>query len=50
MNELLKQALLGIRKIPLLIESKFDKNFLAPDVPMSEIVSHQKWQKYLYEI
>ena len=30
--------------------SFFDKSYLAPDVPMSKIVSHQKWQKYLYEI
>jgi SAM-dependent methyltransferase len=28
----------------------FDKRYLAKDVPMSKIVSHQKWQKYLYEI
>jgi len=32
------------------IESKFDSHFLAPDVPMSKIISHQKWQKYLYNI
>lgn len=50
MNKLLKQILLGCRKLPLLIESKFDNQFLASDVPMSKIVSHQKWQKYLYEI
>jgi len=50
MNKLLKQVLLGFRKLPLLIESRFDKEFLAPDVPMSRIVSHQQWQKYLYEI
>lgn len=37
-------------KIPVLIESVFDKQFLVKDVPMSKIVSHQKWQKYLYEI
>ena len=50
MNKLLKKILLGCRKLPLLIESKFDKEFLASDVPMSKIVSHQKWQKYLYEV
>lgn len=27
-----------------------DKIFLAPDVPMSKIVSHQRWKKYLYQI
>ena len=50
MNRLLKQILLNFRKLPLLIESRFDKEFLAPDVPMSRIVSHQKWQEHLYEI
>lgn len=50
MNKLLKQMLLGIRKVPLLIESRFDKQYLVTDVPMSGIVSHQNWQKYLYEI
>jgi SAM-dependent methyltransferase len=33
----------------LLVESRLDRNFLAPDVPMASMVSHQKWQKYLYE-
>ena len=50
MNKLLKQTLLGIRKLPLLIESRFDGKYLATDVPMSRMVSHQNWQKYLYEI
>jgi len=50
MNKLLKQILLAFRKVPLLIESRFDKGFLSPDVPMSRLVSHRKWQKYLYEI
>jgi SAM-dependent methyltransferase len=50
MNKLLKQALLSLRKLPLLIESRFDKNFLAQDVPIAKTVSHQKWQKYLYEV
>ena len=50
MNVLMKKILRTGRKLSLLIEAKFDKNFLAPDVPMSKIVSHQNWQKYLYEI
>jgi SAM-dependent methyltransferase len=45
----LKQKLLRIRK-PLILDSRFDNNFLVPDVPMSKIVSHQNWHKYLYEI
>ncbi|MBA3755465.1 MAG: methyltransferase type 11, partial [Nitrosomonas sp.] len=28
----------------------FDKEFIAPDVPMSKMASHQKWREYLYEI
>lgn len=32
------------------MESRFDKEFLALDVPMSRIVSYHRWQKYLYEI
>lgn len=31
-------------------ESLFDKSFLVKDVPLSKLVSHQKWQKYLYDI
>jgi SAM-dependent methyltransferase len=50
MNKLLKHVLRGCMKLSLLIESKFDKEFLAPDVFTPKIVSHQKWQKYLYGI
>jgi hypothetical protein len=50
MNKLLKQALLNLRKLPLLIESRFDKEFLVPDVPIAKTVSHQKWQRYLSEV
>jgi ubiquinone/menaquinone biosynthesis C-methylase UbiE len=35
--------------LPLLIETRFDKSYLAPDVPLANIVSHQKWESYLYE-
>jgi SAM-dependent methyltransferase len=31
-------------------DPRFDEQFLSADVPMSKIVSHQKWQKYLYQI
>lgn len=50
MNQLLKHVLLNLRKLSLLIESRFDKFFLARDVPMSRLVSHQHWQEYLYKI
>lgn len=50
MNKLIRKALLVFRKLPLLLETRFDKEFLASDVPMSRIVSHQKYRRYLYEI
>lgn len=50
MNKQLKRVLLGLRKLPLCLESMFDKQFLAPDVPISNITSSQNWQQYLYEI
>lgn len=37
-------------KVLTSIESIFDKNFLVKDVPMSRVISHQNWRKYLYEI
>jgi SAM-dependent methyltransferase len=32
------------------IESRFDKTFLVDNIPMSKIVSHTRWQPYLYEL
>lgn len=50
MKNILKKIMqIGFR-LPLLIETRFDKYFIAKDVPMSKMVSHQNWQKYLYEI
>jgi SAM-dependent methyltransferase len=50
MRKIVKKILKAVFKLPVLIESLFDKMLLVPDVPMSKIVSHQKWQKYLYGI
>lgn len=50
MKKIVKKILKAVFKLLVLIESVFDKKFLVPDVPMSKIVSHQKWQKYLYGI
>jgi ubiquinone/menaquinone biosynthesis C-methylase UbiE len=50
MNPLVKKALLVLRKLPLLIEARFDRFFLSKDVPLSNLVSHQKWQKYLIHL
>lgn len=43
MNKLVTRAL-------SLLRPKSDRSFLAPDVPLSKIVAHQKWQRYLYDI
>jgi len=50
MEKILIKILKIFRKMCLSLESRYDKIHLAPDVPMSKIVSHSKWQKYLYEI
>jgi hypothetical protein len=50
MHAILKPILLGVRKIPLMLESVFDKYFLAPDVPMPSVASHKNWQQHLYQI
>ncbi len=50
MNKTLKSILLGFRKLIHPIQSQLDKKYLAPDVPLSQIVSHKKWRNYLYTI
>ena len=50
MKENIKKILKTVFRLPFLVLSIFDKKYLAKDVPMSKIVSHQKWQKYLYGI
>lgn len=50
MSKFFKKFLTVGYKALIMVESKFDKHFLAPDVPMSKTISHRKWQKYLYEI
>lgn len=50
MNELVKSLLLQLKKLPLLVESRFDKYFLSPDVPMTSVVNHQGWLQYLCDI
>lgn len=50
MNTLIIKGLSLIKKVSLSFEARFDRNFVAPDVPLSKIVSHQKWQRYLYGI
>lgn len=50
MNKYIKQTLLFLRKFPLLLEEKFDKEFLASDVQAPILVGHQQWMAYLSEI
>ncbi len=50
MKAFIKNLLLTARKLPLFVEGKFDKYFLASDVPMSDLVSHKNWQRYLYGV
>ena len=50
MKKIIRKILKGIFKLLAKVESIFDKQLLVIDVPMSKIVSHQKWQKYLYKI
>jgi SAM-dependent methyltransferase len=49
MNKTIEKLARLAFKIPLLIETPFDKHFLADDVPMSKLVSHENWKKYIYE-
>ena len=50
MKNIFKYIFKFIYKCLSLIEARFDKYFLGTDVPMSKIVSHLKWQDYLFEI
>lgn len=50
MKNLVKKVLKIFLKLYLIIENRFDKRFLATDVPISKMVSHLKWHNYLYEI
>jgi hypothetical protein len=50
MKQAIKKILEKFYKIPYPWRSKFDRRYLVPEVPLSNKVSHQKWQKYLYEL
>lgn len=50
MKTLLKKIFKKLFRFVSIAEAKFDKDYLNIDVPMSKIVSHEKWQRYLYEI
>jgi SAM-dependent methyltransferase len=50
MKKLIKNFFKACYKIILFVENRFDKNFLAADVPLANVVSHQNWRNYLYGI
>jgi len=49
MNQFIKNLLKPFHKLVLSIESLNDEGYLASDVPLSKMVSHQNWRNYLYE-
>lgn len=50
MDRLVNRLLLGLRRVAISVEARFDERYLAPDVPLSQRVSHQNWKRCLYEI
>lgn len=50
MNRILKTLLSPLRSLVLQVESRFDKHYLAEDVPLAKIANHERWQDYLAEI
>ncbi len=50
MKTLLKQVLRKLFPGGVPVDTTQDQQYLSPDVPMSELVSHEKWQSYLYEL
>lgn len=50
MKKILLKVLQTGLQLPTFILSRFDKRFLAKNVPMSDRISHRNWQQYLYEI
>lgn len=49
MNATVKKLILSVQKPFLLLVSQFDKYYLVKDVPAPKLVSHEKWEEYLYE-
>ena len=50
MKALVKKFIKTGLKPLALIKAKLDRRFLMPDAPLSNMVSHQKWKSYLYQI
>ncbi|HEV8083678.1 MAG TPA: methyltransferase domain-containing protein [Chitinophagaceae bacterium] len=50
MKKITKAILIKMFKLISKVESRFDKDYLPNDVPISKVVSHQNWESYLYKI
>lgn len=48
MPRLLDTCLLHLRKLPLMLESRFDGRFLSADVQPPRNVAHHQWQEHLF--
>jgi SAM-dependent methyltransferase len=49
-NKWTKRFLLACRKIPLLVEARFDKYYRVPDVPVSKTIAHEAWLGHLGQL
>ena len=50
MKKIVRLVLRVLRRIFLVIDTQFDHELIASDVPLSGQINHSKWQNYLYEI
>lgn len=50
MNKLTRGMLTICRELILLMEARFDKDFLDSEVPLTKLASHGTWREYLYGI
>lgn len=50
MYKIIRRILLTLIKPFLMIETLFDKSYLLKEIQAPRLVSHQKWQNYIYEI
>ena len=50
MKKILKKIINQGFKLVRLFESQFDGDYIATNVPMSNAVSHRKWQNHLHEL
>src|SRR5258708_27187495 len=50
MKKIFKDLGVGVLSVAARGGALFDRFFLPKDAPLSKLVSHQRWQNYLYEI